>query len=139
MQPIEKIQYAYILFVFTEHNQKVRQQMDTQNKLLELREELRIWFTDEILETMAKTTGFIKRRSSRLSAKEFFNLVTVDVLQEPNISYQGLCDKLESRNPAISITPQALCERMNTQAAVTFMRNGFENTLKKTMSEKKLL
>ena len=111
--------------------------MDTKNRLFELGEELKTWFTDDMLETMAKTTGFIKRRSSRLTAKEFFNLVTVDILQEPNISYEGLCDKLESRNPAISMTPQALCERMNSKAAVTFMREVFENTLKKTLHAKK--
>ena len=53
--------------------------MDSKNKLFELEKELKTWFTDEALETIAKTTGFVKRSSSRLSAKEFFNLVTVDI------------------------------------------------------------
>ena len=33
-------------------------------------------------------------------------------MNEPTISYEGLCDILEQRNPELQISPQALCETL---------------------------
>jgi len=54
------------------------------------------------------------------------------VANEPAISYEGLCDILEECNPNVQITPQALCERMNSDGAVAFLKAGLERTLKGT-------
>ncbi len=62
----------------------------------------------------------------------FFNLLTVEALNEPTISYEGLCDTLEERNPNVQITPQALCERMNSDGAVAFLKASLERSLKET-------
>ena len=90
----------------------------------QIRQELDTWFSNEECEALAQETGFIQRSTSRLTGSDFFNLLTVDVLDEPTISYEGLCDILEERNPNTRITPQALCERMNSSGAVEFMKAG---------------
>ena len=81
-----------------------------------------MWFNNEACEALARETGFIQRSASRLIGSGFFNLLTVESLDEPTISYEGLCDIAEERNPNAQITPQALCERMNSDGAVTFLK-----------------
>jgi hypothetical protein len=98
----------------------------------QLGKELNVWFKNEACETLARKTGFIQRSTSRITGSEFFNLLTVGVLDEPTVSYEGLCDILEQRNPDLQITPQALCERMNSDGAVEFLKAGLEKTLKET-------
>jgi hypothetical protein len=95
-------------------------------------QELDMWFKNEECEALARETGFIQRSTSRLTGSGFFNLLTVEALDEPTISYEGLCDFLEDRNPNAQITPQALCERMNSDGAVAFLKAGLERTLKAT-------
>jgi len=91
-----------------------------------------MWFNNEACEALARETGFIQRSTSRLTGSRFFNLLTVEALDEPTISYEGLCDLLEERNPNAQITPQAMCERMNSDGAVAFLKAGLERTLKET-------
>lgn len=98
----------------------------------QVNQELDLWFNNEECEVLARETGFIQRRTSRLTGRDFFNLLTVEMLDEPTISYEGLCDRLEDRNPDVQITPQALCERMNSDGAVAFLKQGLERTLKET-------
>ena len=81
-----------------------------------------MWFNNEACEALAREAGFIQRSTSRLTGSGFFNLLTVEALDEPTISYEGLCDRLEERHPNVQITPQALCERMNSDGAVTFLK-----------------
>ncbi len=95
-------------------------------------QELDMWFNNEACEALARETGFIQRSSSRLTGSGFFNLLTVEALDEPTISYEGLCDILEERNSNAQITPQALCERMNSDGAVEFLKAGLERTLRET-------
>ena len=97
-----------------------------------LGKELEVWFNNEACETLARKTGFIQRSTSRITGSEFFNLLTVGVMDEPTISYEGMCDMLEQRNPELQISPQALCERMNSDGAVEFLKAGLEKTLKET-------
>lgn len=98
----------------------------------QLGKELEDWFRVDELETLARKTGFIQRSTSRLTGRELFNLLTVQILEEPHISYEGLCDLLEARNPGLRISPQALCERMNSEGAVRFLEACLEKTLKET-------
>jgi hypothetical protein len=95
-------------------------------------QELEMWFKDEECEALARETGFIQRSTSRLTGSGFFNLLTVEVLNEPTISYEGLCDMLVERDPNSQITPQALCDRMNSDGAVEFLKAGLEKTLIET-------
>ena len=97
-----------------------------------IEQELDLWFNNEECEVLARETGFIQRSTSRLTGSGFFNLLTVEVMDEPTISYEGLCDILEEREPNASMTPQALCERMNSDGAVAFMKACLEKTLKET-------
>ena len=91
-----------------------------------------MWFNNEACEALARETGFIQRSTSRLTGSAFFNLLTVEALDEPTISYEGLCDILEERNSNAAITPQALCERMNSDGAVAFLKASLERSLKET-------
>lgn len=93
------------------------------------------WFRTDELETLARKTGFIQRSTSRLSGRGIFNLLTVEILEEPHISYEGLCDILEARTPSLQLSPQALCERMNSEGAVNFLRACLEKTLKETTAK----
>jgi hypothetical protein len=95
-------------------------------------QELDMWFNNEACEALARETGFIQRSTSRLTGSAFFNLLTVEALDEPTISYEGLCDIFEERNSNAQITPQALCERMNSDGAVAFLEASLERTLKET-------
>ncbi|SJM94896.1 conserved hypothetical protein [Crenothrix polyspora] len=97
--------------------------------------ELNIWFKNEDCEALARETGFIQRSTSRLTGSSFFNLLTIDVLDEARVSYEGLCDILEDHHPDLQITPQALCERMNSAGAVKFLKAGMEKTLKETTQQ----
>src|SRR5664280_2195595 len=91
-----------------------------------------MWFNNEECEALARETGFIQRSTSRLTGSSFFNLLTVEAVDEPTISYEGLCDILEGHNPNSRITPQALCERMNSDGAVAFLKASLERSLKET-------
>ena len=91
-----------------------------------------MWFKNEACEALARETGFIQRSTSRLTGSLFFNLLTVEILDEPTVSYEGLCDILEERHPDVRITPQALCARMNSEGAVEFLKAGLARTLKET-------
>ena len=91
-----------------------------------------MWFKNEECEALARETGFIQRSTSRLTGSSFFNLLTVEILDEPTVSYEGLCDILEERHPDVRITPQALCARMNSEGAVEFLKAGLARTLKET-------
>ena len=95
-------------------------------------QELNRWFSHEDCEALARKTGFIQRRTSRLTGSHFFNLLTVEILDEPTVSYEGLCDILEERHPDVQITPQALCARMNSAGAVEFLKAGLARTLQET-------
>ncbi|MEY3288338.1 MAG: hypothetical protein RLZZ419_580 [Pseudomonadota bacterium] len=97
--------------------------------------EFDMWFNSEECEALARKTGFIQRSTSRLTGNEFFNLLTIEALNEPTISYESFCDILEERNPNLQITPQGLCERMNSQGAVEFLKAGLERTLKETTQD----
>jgi len=60
------------------------------------------------LNRLARQSGFVKRDSSRLKGKEFVELMTVELMQEPEVWYEGLCERLEELNPKARMTPKAL-------------------------------
>ena len=98
----------------------------------QISQKLTMWFNEKVCETLAIHTGFIQRSSSRLTGKAFFNLLTAGTLSEPTVSYEGLCDHLDEVDPNIQITPQGLCNRMNSEGAVNFLKAAMEKTLNET-------
>ena len=52
-------------------------------------------------------------------------------MNEPTISYEGLCDYLEERS-GIKLTPQALWGRVNSDGAVRFLKEALAKVLRET-------
>jgi hypothetical protein len=59
-------------------------------------QELDMWFNNEACEALARESGFIQRSTSRLTGSAFFNLLTVEALDEPTISYEGCATALKN-------------------------------------------
>jgi hypothetical protein len=87
-----------------------------------VKEKLTALFAPEQLETLAWQSRFIQRASSKLTGADFFALMTTEMLDNPAVSFGGLCDILQQRHPQAAMTPQALEQRMNTPAAVAYLR-----------------
>jgi hypothetical protein len=81
------------------------------------------------LEELAREKGFIQRSSSQVSGVDFVKLLTTEILAEPRISYEGLCDRLQQLNPAVTITPQALAQRMTGAGAENYLQAVLQRTL----------
>ena len=88
-------------------------------------------FKKEQLDNLARKTGFVQRSNSKIQGSDFIELMTTEIVQEPNISYDGLCDRLKSINLSADITAQALEQRVNTDGAVSYL----EETLKLALLE----
>jgi hypothetical protein len=78
-------------------------------------------FDPEHLAILARQSQFIQRSSSKLVGPDFVELMTTELLDEPTVSLQGLCDRLVDLNPQAEMTPQALHQRFNA-AAVTYLQ-----------------
>lgn len=88
-------------------------------------------FNQKQLEKLARKTGFIQRSTSKITGSNFLELMTTEIIQEPKISYEGLCDRLRTINPEANITPQAIEQRINSEGAVKYL----EETLKISIKE----
>lgn len=95
-----------------------------------VKEKLLTAFAPEQLETMAWQSRFIQRASSKLTGTDFFALMTTDMLDNPAVSFGGLCDLLSQRHPEATITPQALQQRMATPEAVTYLHDVLQLALR---------
>jgi hypothetical protein len=89
-------------------------------------------FDPEPLETLARQSQFIQRSSSKLSGKDFVELMTTELMQEPAVSLEGLCDRLVELNPQAEMTPQALHQRINSYA-VTYLQEVFQLALRQQL------
>ena len=76
-------------------------------------------FDPEHLEVLARQNAFIQRSSSKLRGRDFVELMTTELIEDPAISLEGLCAILGERHPQAQMTPQALrqqlepvCERL---------------------------
>src|SRR5215510_11822050 len=56
------------------------------------------------LEALARQTDFIQRSSSKLSGKDFVELMTTEMIADPAVSLEGLCDVLVDLNPQAQMT-----------------------------------
>lgn len=48
--------------------------------------------------------------------------MTTELLQEPSMSYEALCESLSELNPQVTISPQGLEERVNSPGAVNYLK-----------------
>ena len=89
-------------------------------------------FNPDHLEALARQTDFIQRSSSKLSGKDFVELMTTEMLEDPAVSLEGLCDVLVDLNPQAQMTPQALHQRLNPYA-VTYLQEVFQWALRQQL------
>lgn len=82
-------------------------------------------FEDGCLESLARSTGFIERSSSRLSGSAFVMLNVLEGRVGPDWSLQDCCDRLRSCY-GIQLSKQSLDERYNT-FSVSFLKTVYEN------------
>jgi hypothetical protein len=86
------------------------------------------------LNSIAKATGFIQRKSSKLSGWDFFQLMTAEHFNDATISLQGLCDVLRTINHQADLSSQALHQRINSKYAVSFMEEVFATIYRKCLT-----
>lgn len=89
-------------------------------------------FDPEDLETLARQSKFIQRSSSKLAGKDFVELMTTEMIENPAISLAGLCDLLVDLNPHAEMSPQGLHQRINA-SAVTYVHEGFQWALRQQL------
>src|SRR6267142_4414828 len=89
-------------------------------------------FDPESLETLARHSKFIQRSSSKLTGKDFVELMTTELIEEPAVSLEGLCDLLVDLNPQAEMSPQALHQRINPHA-VTYLQEVVQLALRQQL------
>jgi hypothetical protein len=89
-------------------------------------------FDPEHLEVLARQNDFIQRSSSKLRGRDFVELMTTELIEDPAISLEGLCDLLGELNPQAQMTPQALHQRLNPHA-VSYLQDVFELALRQQL------
>lgn len=91
-------------------------------------------FNREHLNALARVTKFVQRSTSRLEGFELIGVLTGVTAADPYISYEGLCDEIAKMNPDADITPQALEQRINSDNAVEYVKEVFEDVLREKLS-----
>jgi len=89
-------------------------------------------FDPESLEVLARQNEFIQRSSSKLRGRDFVELMTTELIEDPAISLEGLCDILGDLNPHAQMTPQALHQRLNPYA-VSYLQDVFALALRQQL------
>lgn len=93
-------------------------------------------FNPESCYQLARQSGFVQRSTSKISGHEFVKVLTLPSNGLSEDSLNGLCVRMSEFNPQANISASALAQRINTKAAVRFMRACFERVLK--LARKKL-
>jgi hypothetical protein len=78
-------------------------------------------FNPEILDRLAKTTGFIKRSGGQITAFSFIYILSFGFFGNGEIALIYLTAGL-GRNFMIFVTPQALSKRINSRSGVDFIK-----------------
>ncbi len=91
-------------------------------------------FNKTTLNSLAKDTKFVQRSSSKLKGYEFIEVMVVDMLEDPDTSYEALCERIAELNPNANISPQALEQRVNSKGGVEYLKAVLEDTLKECMN-----
>jgi len=86
------------------------------------------------LSTLAFDHRFIVRSTNRIEAINFVELMSVELLKKPELSLEGMCDLLKTKNPNTEISRQGLQQRINSQGAVDFMSAVFVDSLSQAVN-----
>jgi len=89
-------------------------------------------FNPEACHQSARQCGFIQRSTSKIKGHEFVKALVLPNNGLSEDSLNGLCERIREFNPEANISAPALAQRINTQAAVRFIRGCFEQLLKST-------
>ena len=112
--------------------------MDTLPDFLEdVKKQMQACFDEDHLTELAKDTQFIQRATNRIQPIDFVQLMVLEMLEDPRMSYEALCQRLEQLNPESAMSAQALQQRVHSEGAVTFLTQVLQETL--TLSLKPLL
>lgn len=108
------------------------------NKLKEVKETIvstiKDIFNKEMLDELAKKSGFVKRSTSKLNGSELIEVLTVHMLDDPEMSYEAMCDAIAQINPVANLKPQSLEERINKQETVNYVKSILEEAISKKIS-----
>ena len=62
-------------------------------------------FAPEHVEALARQSDFIQRSSSKLTGKDFVELMTTEMIEAPAVSLEGLCDIGDEREATPAVSP----------------------------------
>src|SRR5438552_12239229 len=87
-------------------------------------------FNPESYHQLARSSEFVQRSSSKIHGHEFVKTLVLPSNGLSEDSLNGLCERMREFNPQADISASALAQRINTDAAVRFMKSCFEKILK---------
>ena len=90
-------------------------------------------FDAETLDQMAKETKFIQRSTNRIEAIDFVKLMTLEILDDPMMSIDGLCDILAKLCPTSQMSSNALQQRLASDGAAAFLSAVFDDALTQSL------
>ena len=61
-------------------------------------------------------------------------VLSVDMLENPEMSYEEMCGRIEELNPNASLTPQSLEERINKKETVEYIKKILEDTINERLA-----
>lgn len=86
-------------------------------------------FDPSRLTELARKIGFIRRSTSKLTGSELLEVLSVDMLENPEMSYEAMCGRIEELNPDAVLSPQSLEERINKQETVEYIKTVLEDAI----------
>lgn len=99
------------------------------NEISTLKNQINSVLNSDDLQELAFETGFIQRRSNRITPLDFVFLMTIDLVCNPLAPLVELCRRLFELNPLSKLTPQSLSERINSKKCVSFFKAVFSKVL----------
>ena len=124
LTPEQKIQRSKKLAKSEELKQKrkqLRREKDETEKIKKIQNAMTSIFNSEMLDQLAKITGFIKRSGGEITAFSFMYIVSFGFLGNGEIALTYLVSGLRTHFKVV-VTPQALSKRINSAASVKFLK-----------------
>ena len=124
LTPEQKIQRSKQLAKSEELKQKrkqLRREKDETEKIKKIQNAMTSIFNSEMLDQLAKITGFIKRSGGEITAFSFMYIVSFGFLGNGEIALTYLVSGLRTHFKVV-VTPQALSKRINSAGSVKFLK-----------------
>lgn len=124
LKPDQKISRSEQIARRKEAKQKRKQLNKKQNETKEIKTiqtTVSKIFNSEVLNQLAKATGFIKRSGGEITAFSFMYIVSFGFLGNGAIALTYLVASLRN-NFQVDVTPQALSKRINSSGSVKFLK-----------------